>query len=356
MKDWKPQLDPALDYTRLDLDAEGGFVLSRIDGSTTVAQLAQLTGLSDGKIHGILRRLHAQGAFGSEGPPSELSRAGAKATDARAAPADEENGPEDAPPPEDQDGSAEDDGDDAAEGEADLDEGATANLRKLFETTLHALPADQRVAMAHTASGDTLSALCFDPDPAVIRAVLENALTGLEQARLIARHHRNASGLEALGRNAQLLADGQVQRLLLRNVQTPTTMLHRVLAHKALRPLYQLSVSRELTERAKAQARKALRAGFMQASAEEKVALVFHTEGRCLGLLVGLSFDTKATALLCRRTYQSTMLIQNMLRFPATPPLVLQHIYKQPLVRRAPHLRRLVEQHPNCPSQLKKGG
>src|SRR5690606_34757629 len=102
-------------------------------------------------------------------------------------------------------------------------------------------------------------------------------------------------------------------------------------------------------------ARQELRRSFQQASAEERVGLMFTTEGRCLTMLIGLSFDSKTTALLCGRTYNSTLLIQNVLRFSATPPPLIAHLAKQNSVRRTPSLKKLILQHPNCPSQVKKG-
>src|SRR5258708_1922029 len=69
--------------------------------------------------------------------------------------------------------------------------------RQLFEAKLHSLSEDARAALASTAGEPELSALCFDPTPRVVRAVLENPRAGLPHARLIAAHHGNAAGLEA---------------------------------------------------------------------------------------------------------------------------------------------------------------
>ena len=44
----------------------------------------------------------------------------------------------------------------------------------MFETELHGLPREERLALARTASGETLAALCFDPEPAIVSAVLDN--------------------------------------------------------------------------------------------------------------------------------------------------------------------------------------
>ena len=47
-----------------------------------------------------------------------------------------------------------------------------ATHRQLFETRLHPKPEDERAALAKTAEDPELSALCFDPVPAVIHEVL----------------------------------------------------------------------------------------------------------------------------------------------------------------------------------------
>ena len=68
MKDWTPCQKANLAFSELEIDAEEGFVLSRIDGSTTVAQLAQLTGLPVEKVEKSLGRLMEQGALQAEDP------------------------------------------------------------------------------------------------------------------------------------------------------------------------------------------------------------------------------------------------------------------------------------------------
>lgn len=384
MADWKPKPKSDVDVMRLDLSGEEGFVLSRLDGATSVDNLQHLTGLPEGRLHEILDRLVETGAVQArselESAPAtsllpglddleELQGDGATTLEDQAPVADthvEARGThqdvdagvvagldDDLRSDDDGDDGDSDDSDDEQE-EAEDGGGDATTHRQLFETELHPLPRDQRVEMARTAEGATLCAFCFDPDPGVIRAVLENLKAGLEHARLIANHHRNPVGLDALAHRAQLLRDGQVQRLLLRNPQTSDPILRRLLQNKPLAPLFQLTRSRELTERAKRNVRQAFRRAFQRADAEERVALIFSTEGRCLNALIGLSIDAKTTALLSGRTYNSSLLIQNLLRWPATPPNVIAHIFKQPALRRAPHLKQLVLQHPNCPSQLKR--
>ena len=81
--------------------------------------------------------------------------------------------------------------------------------------------------------------------------------------------------------------------------------------------------------------------------------LILTTEGRCLATLSGLSLDGKAAALLSARTLGSTLLLENLARWPATPPDLVAHLLQQPLVRRMPNLQAALKRHPNCPSHAK---
>ena len=228
---------------------------------------------------------------------------------------------------------------------------AAASPRQLFETRLHSLPEDARAGLAGTAVEPELSALCFDPAPQVVSRVLGNPRCGLAQARLIAAHHRNAAGLEALAARAEFLHDGEVQRFLLRNPQTPTHLLRALLLRRRLPELYRAGHDREASERACATARELLRERFAKGSPEERVELVVITEGRALTALSGLSLDGRTTALLCARPLASTLLVENLARWPASPPTLLAHLLAQPMVQRSAQLRTLVKRHPNAPRQ-----
>jgi hypothetical protein len=95
-------------------------------------------------------------------------------------------------------------------------------------------------------------------------------------------------------------------------------------------------------------AKEALRTGFNQRTADEKAELILRTEGRCLLLLAGLTVDGHTTQLLCRHSYTSTLLIQNLARWSAAPPPLLAHLLRQESVRRNVQLRLLLERHPNA--------
>lgn len=55
--DEAPTLAPGLDFTKLTLTAEEGFVLTRIDGTVTLGQLVQISGLGRDRTLEILRKL-----------------------------------------------------------------------------------------------------------------------------------------------------------------------------------------------------------------------------------------------------------------------------------------------------------
>ncbi len=225
---------------------------------------------------------------------------------------------------------------------------ATATHRQLYEQALHHRPLDERAALALLAEEPELSAYCFDPLPKVIQAILENPRAGLAQARLIATHHRNPVGLEAVAARAPYANDAGVRRGLLQNPQLPGTIFRRLWSSRRLSEQYLVTISRDAPEQTRRLARDVLRACFLQRTGEERVELILGTEGRCLAMLAGLTIDGKTTALLCRRTYVSNILIQNIARWSAAPPQLIAHLRKQDVVRRNPQLRLLLERHPNA--------
>lgn len=378
-----PKVRDGLDWTALDLDPEEGFVLSRIDGHTDPSALAQVTGLAPARIDAILNKLAAQGAL-SGGVSAAISPPAGEVAQAKAAldPADlaasaegealdddalEAEASDERFESDDDDSEATDDAsdDDAqdSEGAQESDEDdeddeeverAEADYRRVYVEKFRELEGDERVKIAQTARGTSLCALCFDPDHRVIAAVLENGRVTQKHGRLIAKHHRTATGLDRLGRVVVFLRDRTTQRFLVRNPQLSDALFRKMMAPKRLLDVFHMTANREATEKVRRTARKVFRTKFQTATAEERVQLVFSCEGRCLPPLLGLSFDGRTTALMCRRTIQSNLLIQNLCRFPGTPPALLAHMAKSPIVKRMPQLRALIKQHPNCPSTLKK--
>jgi hypothetical protein len=313
---WAPRPSAVKRVLGLDLSAREGYVLSRIDGTTDVEQLAHLTGLSPEEVRVILDRLLREGAIEPPEGPSTTSEAGGSPPAESGSPAVEPSG---------------------------------ATHRQLFESRLHPRSEDERQRLASVAEEPELSALCFDPVPAVIHRVLENPRTGLAHARLIAANHRNPLGLEALAARSAFLGDREVQRLLLRNNQSPETLVRRLLASRPLPQIFESCQSHDLPERHRHTARGVLRGRFSGASPDERVHLILTTEGRALGMLSGLALDGRSVALLCAHAATSALLIENLARWPAAPPALIAYLLKQPLVRQSPALKLLLSRHPNCP-------
>ncbi|HEX8702582.1 MAG TPA: hypothetical protein VF815_27360 [Myxococcaceae bacterium] len=373
MADWTPKLNLGVDLKRLSLTAEEGFVLSRLDGHTATSHLPALTGMPPEKLQSILERLVSQGAV-QPAPTAAAPTPRAPAAQPRPAPPEAAESSElpllDALPAEslpledsaDASGEPAQAAGDSEAGEPEADEvvedepaEALGNYRQLFETRLHPLTEDERKARAHGAEDPELSAFCFDPVPAVIKAVLENPRTGLAHARLIVRHHRNPVGLEAVCLRAAFASDGGVRRWLVRNPQLPGGLFRRLWGTRRLMELHKVSVDRDIPEGTRRTAREVLRQRFTSGPSEEKVELILNTEGRSLVALTGMPVDGKTAALLCGRTYRSPLLIQNIARWSAAPPALIAHLLKQEAVRRQPQLKMLLQRHPNAPAEARRG-
>jgi hypothetical protein len=229
----------------------------------------------------------------------------------------------------------------------------TREYKKLFESEIHPLPVDQRVALAATTTGPRLFALCFDPEPVVISAMFENTGTTVEHARLIAFHHRGR-GLDEIASRASLVADALVHRRLVHNPALSEATMRRLLGPKRLGDVFRVTLDRDVPERTRVAARGLLRSKFATAQADERVDIVWSTEGRVLLAVPGLTFDGRTTSLLCSKSYVSVMLVTNLARFNATPPALIAHLLRQPMVRRQQHLRNMLLQHPNTPSDAKR--
>ena len=234
------------------------------------------------------------------------------------------------------------------------EEAEEANHRKLYNETLSKLEPPEREALARSAADPHLMALCFDALPAVIKGIFENSRSGMGHARMVARHHHTPQGLDVVMGRAEFFRDLQVQRFLLQNTMLQEAQLKKLLGSKRLADVYKVSISREIPERNRTKARNVLRAKWATAEGEERAGLVFTTEGRCLMMLQGLPMDSQMAMFLTQKTYNSSLLIQNLARFGATPPQVLSHLLKQPACRRQQHLRTMIKQHPNCPSDAKR--
>jgi hypothetical protein len=419
MKSVRPKRAAPIDPK--NLSPEEGFVVSRIDGTLSVNDLAVMTGLEAPKVERIVQKLAAEGALtledaessgylpevgsapslpdSDDGTTSLADFAAALGMDPsafvvqQAAPVKErpvaenrvENKSNHPPPlieepmeleeigPGDEEPAAELEeigpGDEAPaeleevteeappEGEQALNEEIEANernFRQLYMTKFHALPTDARVGHAQTESGNDLFALCFDPEPRVIAAIVENPSCGLDHVRLIAQHHRTATGLEILSRRQEFIRDSLVERRLLRNPQCGDQPLNRIMASKRLLQTYKIVIDRDIPELTRTKSRGHLRKKWQSGTPEERADIVLRTEARCLTFLTGCTFDARSTQILCGKQYNSVLFIQNIAKFPAAPPALLAHLVKQPFVRKILPLKKLLLQHPNMPGEVKR--
>lgn len=332
MTGWRPKPRAGVDLRSLPLSPLQGYLLSRLDGTSDVNALAQVTGQPADQVTSMLAELVTLGAVEANPEPAAAPVVEPEPLiEATVAEAEEDD---------------DDDGEPAEEPPAN-----DGTHQKLFESAMHSKPLEERVTTARFAIDPVLSALCYDPQPQVILALLDNPHFGLAHARLVARHHRNGVGLEALASKAVFANDANVRRVLVRNPQLPGSLFRRLWQGRRLHEHYLLVISRDLPEATKRIAREQLRARFASGPSEERVQLIVKTEGRCLTHLLGVAFDSKTTALLCGRTYGSTLFVQNLARFSASPPALIAHLLKQEVVRRSPQLKLLLERHPNAPRE-----
>ena len=355
----------AVDMRSLRLSPEEGFVLSRVDGATSVKDLVALTGFDESRVVDIIGRLSAEGAVEVEGGAPSSSQSlpvsAVVATDGSASRRDEDDDSARELEAEAQAESAsgaipdaEPSDPELAKEEAEQEARTEREYRKIYETIYHPMQRDERVKAATDAAGAHLLALCLDPDPQVIHSVLSNPRVTLECPRLVATHHRTHVGLEHVAKRSDFLADVLVQRRLLRNPQLPGTILNRMVSPKLMMEVYKIAIDREIPERSRVMTREILRKKFMLSSSDERAALLFKTEGRCLILLVNCSLDAHATQILCSKSTYTILFIQNLGRWSATPPPLLAHLLKMQVVRRNPGLRKMLLKHPNCPSEIKR--
>lgn len=335
----------SIDFSRVKLSPEEGFVFSRIEGATSVKELVALTGLDEARVLEIVGRLRGEGAVEIEGEPEAAAPPPPPPpVEAEAAPVpDEPEAAEDAP---------------AEETPEELAREATEerDYRKIYADVFASMTRDERVVAAASAEGARLLALCLDAEPQVIEAALTSSNVTLACARLVAAHHRTHIGLEHVAKRSDFVGDAMVQRRLFRNPQVPGTILNRIINPKPMIEVYKIGIDREIPERTRLMTREVLRKKFMVASSDERAALLMKTEGRCLILLVNCSLDAHATQILCGKQTYSLVFIQNLARWSATPPVLLGHLLKMAVVRNNPGLRKMLLKHPNTPSDMKRGG
>ena len=353
----------AFDIKTLRLSPEEGFVLSRLDAPLSAKELVDLTGIEESRVVAIVETLATHGVveLDREGAPALVSAAAAPASAAPApTEADQEQSDQEVLAAASAAGAGvttegeepADDVDDPAEEEKRVQ--GEREYQKIYEQIYHPMQRDERIAAAEQVTGSDLLALCLDPEPQVIHAVLSNPKAGLAHARMVALHHRTQAGLELVGRRTEFVAETQVQRRLLSNPQLPTTLLRKIVNPKLLMEVYKIAINREIPERSRVMTRELLQKKFMLGSGDERAALLIKTEGRCLILLVNCALDMRTTQVLTSKTSYTVLFIQNLARWSATPPALLVHLLKQPVVRMNIGLKKMLLKHPNVPSETKR--
>jgi hypothetical protein len=358
----------AFDIKTLRLSPEEGFVLSRLDAPLSAKELVSLTGLDESRVVEIIETLATQGVvdLDRDAPPASPASSArmpvAALQTGAPSPSEAEQAESDsailaAASAEGASVSSEgeepaDDVDDPVEEEKRVQ--GEREYQKIYEQIYHPMARDERIAAAEKADGADLLALCYDPEPQIIHAVMTNPKAGLPHARMIALHHRTGAGLELVGRRTEFLADTQVQRRLLQNPQLPGTILRKIVNPKLLMEVYKIAINREIPERSRVMSRELLQKKFMLGSGDERAALLIKTEGRCLILLVNCALDARTTQVLTSKTSYTILFIQNLARWSATPPALLVHLLKQPVVRMNIGLRKMLLKHPNVPSETKR--
>lgn len=347
----------AFDPKTLRLTPEEGFVLSRLEASPlSVKELVDLTGIDASRMVTIVETLATQGVvdLDRDGAPAPVFPGAPAAHDDEAPACASEFEQREAEAAEAEAAVSEPCDDDDPTENAEHRSASAREYQRIYENVYRSMDRDARVLAAQTASGSNLLALCHDPEPQVIHAVLGNAKAGLDAARLIAQHHHTHMGLDHVSRRIELVSDSIVQRRLLNNAQLPETLLRKIVGAKLLTDVYKVAVNREIPERSRILTRELLQKKFMLASPDERAALLTRTEGRCLVLLVNCALDARTTQMLTSKTSYTVLFIQNLARWSATPPALLTHLLKQPPVRQNIGLKKMVLKHRNVPSEAKR--
>ena len=225
---------------------------------------------------------------------------------------------------------------------------------RVYEQKIRGLSLAMKILLAQTASGDELSALCFEPNPKIIRIAIQNPSFGKRQAQLVAKHHHSGSGLEFLTSFPLLVSDAAVKSGLFKNSFSSEVVLRRCFGTLSLFDLNNLSAGHEATEKSTKLARLFLREKFDNSSPEQCADFIIRTEGRCLKYLTGVRINHETAKILSRHAFTSLLLVRNLLIFPGLPPEVLRGMTKSIFVWNHPEFRKRVLGHQNCPFDIKQ--
>lgn len=331
------------------MSAEEGFVLSRLDIPLSRDEIVEQTAIDGDRVDSILALLEDKGLAASDAPsirPPMATVPDGDFEDTPPAPVVPAVSGSEAPPPWTEP---------PPPPVFELDPNVLdTTFREIYDKKIRPLPVEQRITIAGRQKRDTLFALCFDPEPVVIRAVLMNPEVAVSHARVIALNHADPLGLELFREARGFYADSQVEWLLLRNAALPESMAREILATKAVTEIYALWADTVVADCARTIARGVIRERFDAAPPEERAAMIAGTEGEVLGALPGIVLDGRTTMILCSRGTTSTTFVRNLLKMGSCPGVLLGHLAKQQLVKRNPQLFKMVLAHPNTPGDVKR--
>ncbi len=344
----------SFDHRVVRLTPEEGYVLSRLDRPVLRTEVAALVGMPPEKADAIVARLLEAGVIALDGDAARAAAAAERpASGSRSVAAVGS-----APPagPRRFRSTPDLDAEDRPSWGGPLRESAPPGAepeearaaRELFERSLRGLAPSARAAKAQHAAGEELLALCHDPHPQVVLALLANSAFGPAQASVVAHYHQNATGLELLARHGELLRDPDVQRALLGNPRLTASLAERVHAAAALDELYQHAIDPALPAEVRRALGRALGARFGAATPGERADLVYWSDGKALAFLDGTPLDEETATYLGRRAITSTELVMRLAAHPGTPRSLLVALDQQPLVSGRRDLRELLRRHPNA--------
>jgi hypothetical protein len=230
----------------------------------------------------------------------------------------------------------------------------SGNYLTLYRKKFSPMTVDEREREASHQTKELLMALCHDPDVRVIKRVLENHSSGLEHARLIAKVHKNSQGLEYIIRNSQLMFDNRVQTNLLKNPILSDSQIRTLLNPKTLIQTWNIACSHDYPANNKQRARTIVKEKFKRAAQEERAAFIYDTEGRILIIIHDVPFGDQTIAILCKKSYHSLLLIQNLAKCGRTPAKLLRHLEIQSIVKHNKAVKNLIKRHANYPKAFSR--
>lgn len=193
-----------------------------------------------------------------------------------------------------------------------------------YQTELRDLALGDKLAQVAQADSDELRAWCYDPHPAVIQTVIANSRTGIEHALLIAQHHHNAVGLQAL--TTKYHYSDAVVRVLLQNPTTSEVQIRRWLQPMPLLKLFHLLSGSNLSSHARNVMSQVFRDKFKSESPESKAQLIMNSGGRCLDRLGRVRLDPSTVTALKQYQSFSPFLIQKLKKHPGVTEDLVRHM------------------------------